>query len=109
MAARETVYLESLDAQTDAGQHFIFAYQGDLSLPPDAHAKAFLEFLQRTESERATPDSMMLDVSIYASGQHGNFQGLKREMQLAERYQINVQMHYLEPGQVHERKCLKLM
>ncbi len=107
LGASEAHYLESLDAEMDAGQHFIFAYNNDVGLPADEMTERFDAFMDKAQSAMNEPGSPMLAASINAVG---NFRGggaLAREMALAEQYGITAQLHYLEQYSRREKDRAK--
>jgi 5-methylthioadenosine/S-adenosylhomocysteine deaminase len=92
----EAQYLESMAAEMEVPQHFIFAYNNDLDQTPAAMAQTFAAFMQQVKANMAMPASPMLGAALNAVGNFAPGDGLAREMALAKQYGIGVQIHYLE-------------
>ena len=94
LGATETLYLESLEASFAAGQHFVFAYNPDLSLTPERIRAAVDDFVLKA---RAFEDPLLLGLSLNSVGSYRNAPDkFALEMELARRYGMTAQIHYLE-------------
>ncbi len=94
--ANEEQYLGSMKAEMEVGQHFIFSYNNDTKLKPAAMDLAFDAFMKKANANIALPGSMMLGAAINAVGNFSPDDTLAREMALAKKYKVGVQIHYLE-------------
>ena len=94
--ASEEQYLGSMKAEMEVGQHFIFSYNNDISQKPAAMDKTFAEFMKKADANIARPGSPMLAAAINAVGNFAPGDALAREMALAKKYKVGVQIHYLE-------------
>ncbi len=94
--ASEAQYLESVDAEMEVGQHFIFSYNNDITQDAEKMAGTFAAFMQKARANMAQPRSPMLGAAINAVGNFSPGDALAREMALAREYGIGVQIHYLE-------------
>lgn len=100
--ATEEQYLESMDAEMKVGQHFIFSYNNDVTQTPEAMVRTFDSFMTAATANIAVPQSPMLAAAINAVGNFAPGDELAREMALAEKYGIGVQIHYLEQYSTRE-------
>eukprot|EP00903_Cladosiphon_okamuranus_P004419 g4417.t1 len=96
LAANEAQYLESLEAELDAGQHFVFAYNADMNAGVAAMTEKFEAFMQQAEVLMAEPDALMLGASLNVVGSYRGMEFFEKEIELAEKYGITGQIHYLE-------------
>lgn len=94
LAATEARYLESLDASLEAGQHFVFAYNPDLSRSAEAVRGDVAALAARARAE-ASP--LLLGLSLNSVGSYAGDPGKFRlEMDIAREHGMTVQIHYLE-------------
>ncbi|WP_317930061.1 amidohydrolase family protein [Halioxenophilus sp. WMMB6] len=92
--ASEAQYMESLQAELDAGQHFIFSYNTNLHQDDKAirnDVKALVD-----KGKELVGHSAMLGVSLHSTGIYAGEDKLKLEMELREKYHLTAQIHYLE-------------
>lgn len=94
--ASEAQYLESVDAEMEVAQHFIFSYNNDITQDAEKMAGSFAAFMQKARANMAQPRSPMLGAAINAVGNFSPGDALAHEMALAKEYGIGVQIHYLE-------------
>lgn len=96
LAASEEQYLESLQAELDAGQHFIFAYNADVNSGVAEMTEKFESFMQQAQEIMSAPDSLMLGASLNVVGNFMGMEFFQAEIELAQQYGITGQIHYLE-------------
>lgn len=92
----EAQYLESMEAEMAVGQHFVFAYNNDVTQTSEDMAQTFAAFMGQVETNMALPGSPQLGAALNAVGNFTPGDALAREMALATQYGIGVQIHYLE-------------
>ena len=94
LGGTEAQYLESLQASLDAGQHFVFAYNANLSQSDDAIREDVAGLVERAAS--LPEDTLLLDLSLNSVGAYTSEEKFALEMALAQKYGLTVQIHYLE-------------
>ena len=97
LGGTEAQYLESLQASLDAGQHFVFAYNANLSQSDDAIREDVAGLVERAAS--LPEDTPLLDLSLNSVGAYTSEEKFALEMALAQKYGLTVQIHYLEQYQ----------
>lgn len=94
LGAPEARYLESLEASLAAGQHFVFAYSPRLDGTPAEVERRIAAFVDRANG---TGSPLLLGLSMHSVGSYrGSPEKFALEMDLAKRYGLTVQIHYLE-------------
>lgn len=96
LAGTEQQYLESLRAEADFSQHFIFSYNGDHRQGADGYRSDFANFMVLSEQIMAEENSSMLAPSMNSVGSHVSENALILEAELVEKYGLTAQIHYLE-------------
>ncbi|MFT7218716.1 MAG: 5-methylthioadenosine/S-adenosylhomocysteine deaminase [Candidatus Azotimanducaceae bacterium] len=93
----EAQYLESFQAELDAGQHFIFSYNANMRQTNEAITKDFETFI--ATSKKYIGSSPLLAVSVHSVGSYSGGDKLKLEMDIAKKHGLTAQIHYLEEYQ----------
>lgn len=95
MGATDQLYIETLNASLDSGQHFVFAYSADMDQPEEDVRKAFKEFYEMAQQHIG--NSNLLAMSMNAAGNFYSMEKFALELDLAKEYNLTAQVHYLEP------------
>ncbi len=94
----EQQYLESFQAELDAGQHFIFSYNANMWQDIKQAKKDIEAFVSMAKPYIGK--SPLLNISIHSVGAYtGDPKKLKLEMDMAKKYKITAQLHYAEEYQ----------
>ena len=96
LGGTEAQYLESLQAEIDLAQHFVFSYNGDHRDSSKNYETLFRDFMDLAEEEMAKPETYMLAPSMHSVGLHTSEEALVLEMELADEFDLVSQFHYLE-------------
>jgi len=102
LGGTEAQYLESLWASLDAGQHFVFAYNADLS-QSEAAVRADVAALV-AQTETLPEDTPLLGLSLNSVGAYKSEDMFALEIALADQYDMTVQIHYLEQYKRREKE-----
>lgn len=97
LRATEDQYLESFTASMDSGQHFVFSYNLNLAQKDETIKSDFDNFVSYSKALKGS--SNLLDISLHSVGAYFGEEKLKLEMNLAKRYKLTAQIHYLEEYQ----------
>lgn len=98
LGGSEAQYLESFQAELDAGQHFVFSYNANLRQATKLAKKDIEAFVK--QAKPYIGKSPLLDVSIHSVGAYtGELEKLKLEMDMAKKFGITAQIHYAEEYQ----------
>ncbi len=96
LSGTEAQYLESLEAEAEFSQHFVFSYNGNVNQSPEGYRKDFAAFMAKSKAYMAQPGASMLAPAMSSVGLHGNLPMLQVEMDVAKEYGVGAQFHYLE-------------
>jgi 5-methylthioadenosine/S-adenosylhomocysteine deaminase len=97
LSGTEAQYLESFQAELDAGQHFIFSYNANMRQPNEDIEKDFESFI--ASSKKHIGSTPLLAVSVHSVGSYAGNDKLKLEMDIAKKHGLTAQIHYLEEYQ----------
>ena len=97
LATSETQYRESFQAGLDTAQHFIFSYNSDLKQDEDAVKRNFADFVR--SAKPYIGQSPLLGLSLHSVGAYHGSEKLELEVELAKKYKLTSQIHYLEEYQ----------